>query len=211
MFVRGKFDYVEEDHNYSSPCWMWQKSITKKGYAACNRNGFYAAHQFYYAKFIGEVPSGMELDHLCKVRSCVNPYHLEVVTHIENIRRSSNPSLSIERSARIREMRRTGKFTIVYLANHFGVSKSAIKRVLNGQYWSKDNLYIAPEDSGNIKNIRIPSELRANSRLNPQIVIQIRECRSRGEQCMSIAKKYGIHVNTIRGVATGRTWKDVVA
>lgn len=46
------------------------------------------AHRLLYMAHVGEIPKGLELDHLCRVRSCVNPKHLEAVTHKENMRRS---------------------------------------------------------------------------------------------------------------------------
>lgn len=70
-------------------CWLWKSSIWGKGYASLARNGRKTSgHKYAYERFVGPVPEGMELDHLCGVRNCVNPAHLEAVTHLENIRRS---------------------------------------------------------------------------------------------------------------------------
>lgn len=46
------------------------------------------AHKWAYEHFVREVPDDLELDHLCRIRCCVNPQHLEEVTHIENLARS---------------------------------------------------------------------------------------------------------------------------
>lgn len=46
-----------------------------------------SAHREAYKAFKGEIPDGLELDHLCRVRNCVNPDHLEPVTRLENARR----------------------------------------------------------------------------------------------------------------------------
>ena len=46
------------------------------------------AHVFAYKLLVGVVPGGLELDHLCRVPACVNPAHLEPVTHAENLMRS---------------------------------------------------------------------------------------------------------------------------
>lgn len=74
-------------------CWLWTGKLTKKGYA---RYGLHKpnsyAHIASYEEVNGVVPEGLELDHLCRVRHCVNPSHLEAVTHLENIRRGKSPS-----------------------------------------------------------------------------------------------------------------------
>ncbi|MFK5284023.1 HNH endonuclease signature motif containing protein, partial [Lacticaseibacillus paracasei] len=45
------------------------------------------AHRFMYERLVGPIPAGMQLDHLCRVRPCCNPAHLEPVTQRENIAR----------------------------------------------------------------------------------------------------------------------------
>jgi hypothetical protein len=70
-------------------CWDWKGSKTKEGYGRFAFNKIMViAHRFSYEVHKQCIPIGMEIDHLCKNRSCVNPEHLEVVTHTTNIRRS---------------------------------------------------------------------------------------------------------------------------
>ncbi len=76
-----------------SGCWIWVASLDGKGYGKINIGGVItAAHRFSYTHYIGIIPDGLELDHKCRVRSCVNPDHLEPVTHAENVLRGFGPS-----------------------------------------------------------------------------------------------------------------------
>lgn len=70
-------------------CWLWTASISG-GYAHIGREGSVCrAHLVAYELVIGPVPEGLDLDHLCFVRRCVNPSHLEPVTRSVNQRRAA--------------------------------------------------------------------------------------------------------------------------
>lgn len=72
-------------------CWIWQGSETGTGYGGIKWNGkSTVAHRVVYTLVKGEIPNGLFLDHLCNVKKCVNPDHLEPVTHRENIQRAWN-------------------------------------------------------------------------------------------------------------------------
>lgn len=76
-------------------CWEWLGAVFKKahgnyGQIRMGRKGedkVRFSHRVSYEHYIGEVPRGLELDHLCRNTLCVNPQHLEPVTHYENMRR----------------------------------------------------------------------------------------------------------------------------
>ncbi len=70
-------------------CWQWKKlSIEKGQYAKILINGkILIAHRWIFEQFIKLIPKGLTLDHLCRNRGCVNPWHLEIVTLKENILR----------------------------------------------------------------------------------------------------------------------------
>jgi hypothetical protein len=68
-------------------CWPWQGCVDKKGYGRFSRHG--RAYRVSYEFFVGRIPDGLSIDHLCRVPSCVNPDHLEPVTLAENARRAA--------------------------------------------------------------------------------------------------------------------------
>lgn len=76
------------DDNY---CWVWQ-GMNAKGYGRLfireENHSTVVAHKVMYELLMGLVPEGLELDHLCRNRACINPNHLEPVTHLENLLRS---------------------------------------------------------------------------------------------------------------------------
>lgn len=99
-----KYVVADEPHpRLGTPCWLWHGGKRNGGYGVMrvpNEPGGpvrvkgkltparqISAHILMYEHVKGPVPEGLELDHLCRVHNCVNPAHLEAVTHSENVRR----------------------------------------------------------------------------------------------------------------------------
>jgi hypothetical protein len=79
-------------------CWLWVGCVDRRGYAKFAHGGLsLRGHRVAYEHFVAQVPSGLELDHLCRTPACVNPAHLEPVTHRENILRSDAPPAACAR------------------------------------------------------------------------------------------------------------------
>lgn len=83
-----------------SGCWQWQAAITDNGYSylAVRVNGLLVdqrGHRASYTAFVGPIPDGLVIDHLCRNRACVNPAHLEPVKQRTNLRRSEITRASI--------------------------------------------------------------------------------------------------------------------
>lgn len=65
-------------------CWLWLGARTRGGYGLFRLKKMRSAHRVVYEMMVGRIPDGYDLDHLCRVRHCVNPAHLEPVTEREN-------------------------------------------------------------------------------------------------------------------------------
>lgn len=127
---------VEPEPN--SGCWIWIGSRNTIGYGHCWRGRGTAAkyaHRVFYEFFRGEISAGLELDHLCRTPSCVNPAHLEAVTHQENNRRGMSRSAAQARQT----------------------------HCLRGHEFTDDNTYRRPDKHGG-RNCRECRRIRDNVR-----------------------------------------------
>lgn len=108
-------------------CWNWTGQILPGGYGKTTVNyKTVLAHRFVYESSKGKIPDGLCLDHLCRNRSCVNPDHLEPVSHKENTARGAGPASE-------------------------NAKKTSCKR---GHALSGDNLYITPDNRRQCKACR---------------------------------------------------------
>ena len=83
------------------PCWLWQRSKTAPGYAQARIEGtVQLVHRWLYEQMVSTIPAALTLDHLCRVRHCVNPAHLEPVSRGENVLRGESPAAQANRQTR---------------------------------------------------------------------------------------------------------------
>lgn len=77
----------------TNDCWLWARAKHPLGYGNMRISGkTQYAHRVVYEALVGEIPAGYSLDHLCRASACVNPDHLEPVTHKENVLRGVGPT-----------------------------------------------------------------------------------------------------------------------
>lgn len=82
------WSYVTES---PSGCWLWVGAIGSNGYGVFRLSDKSAsAHRYSWEQLVGQIPDGLHLDHLCRIRNCVNPAHLEPVTPRVNVQRGTS-------------------------------------------------------------------------------------------------------------------------
>jgi hypothetical protein len=130
-YLGSPFD--ERFAGYSTPCWIWQWYIDPTGYG---KIGGKWAHRVYFKAFKGEIPSGLEIDHLCRNRPCVNPRHLEAVTRQQNVRRGRATKLTEATARFIRESSLSSRA----LASELGLSERHIHSIRAGERWADEDV-----------------------------------------------------------------------
>lgn len=74
------------NRGFDTPCWVSNRAMQPNGYTKIGHNGrTFLTHRIAYEAFVGPIDEGLVIDHLCRVRACVNPDHLEAVTTRENL------------------------------------------------------------------------------------------------------------------------------
>lgn len=137
--LRPKF-WAKVAPNSETGCWVWTASLRRSGYGRYgNKANQRAAHRVSYEAMVGPIPDGMQIDHLCRVPNCVNPAHLEPVTHLENVRRAIAARTSPEEVARTLALQES-----LALAASGAGANSLKTHCPKGHEYTGDNLYVRP-------------------------------------------------------------------
>lgn len=94
-----------------SGCWLWHGARCGPAGREYGKIGDRYIHRVMYERHVGPIPPGLDLDHLCRVRLCVNPAHLEPVTRGENIRRGALGDVIRARAAKVTHCPRGHAYT----------------------------------------------------------------------------------------------------
>jgi hypothetical protein len=130
-------EYLVKDTGFKTPCWIWQRSVRQNGYAqmSVDRKPTYA-HKVFYEKRFGRVPKGKQLDHLCRIRKCVNPDHLEPVTNQINTQRGGRTELNIGIVREMRKLRATTGISFMKISRKFEIPVTTTFNACTGSTWN---------------------------------------------------------------------------
>jgi hypothetical protein len=121
----------------TAACWLWTGNPSNRGYGQITVGGVtWTAHRYSYFIHNGPIPDGHEVDHLCRVRLCVNPAHLEVVTHHQNLLRGSG----------------------------FAATNAAKTQCANGHEFTPENTYVRPSGWRSCRTCKRATDARARTR-----------------------------------------------
>ncbi len=122
-------------------CHIWTGALNESGYGIIGtaRYGNFRAHRVAYEQAFGHLSDGIQLDHKCRIRACINPEHLEPVSNAENTRRGAKAKLSFAMVTEIKRLRAQDGLSYRQLAKVFGVSSCAISNILNNKRWREDD------------------------------------------------------------------------
>lgn len=171
----------------SNGCWQWTGAISKKtGYGSISINGSSKlVHRVAYEAFVGPIPSGLVIDHLCRHRSCVNPAHLEPVTMRENVMCGIGPT----------------------------AANSQKTHCVNGHPFTEANLWISATGGRCCKMCsrlnRLRNEPQNHKYLTPADVEIIKQDLTEGLPQRTIAARRGVTQNTVSRIKRG-AWKEHV-
>jgi hypothetical protein len=190
--IRPLIERFQEKHavDLDTGCWVWVASAKTRGYGAVtvsHEHGTMLAHRLSYLIHVGRIPDGMELDHLCRNRACVNPEHLEPVTTAENGRRA--------RPFRQKPTHCPQGHAYAEHGRLYPSGQSYICLPCKAEYTRR-------------RRAGLPTK-RRDDRLPDDVIRSIRTERSNGVKLSVLAARYGITETSVSRVARRLNYPDV--
>lgn len=215
-----KRGWDEVDHSRElGPCWRVRGAHTGNGYVqvAVTPARKMSAHRAAYIAWKGQIGPGMVVRHMCDNPPCINPEHLLVGTQKENRRDAverdrtvfgsnhSQSKLTEGDARRIVELRNQGVGSTA-LSEMFGVSRTIIKKIVNGVLWGRATHDIprsVPKWSG-IRGTQV-----GTSKLSPEVVVDLVHRHRSGESIRALSESTGVSYQSVWNVLNGKTWTSV--
>ncbi len=171
--------FWEKVDRQSLGCWLWTAATSVYGYGLFfHEKKSRRAHRVGYELIKGKIPKGMQLDHLCRVRNCVNPDHLEIVDNKENVRRGMAPQgINYRKTHCIRDHELSGENLKV---TKNGRECKKCRRIFSKRYKDK-------KKAESVKKIRLKKTIcsRGHPLIGANVMGEKRRCR----ECSLLRKK----------------------
>lgn len=214
-----------------TPCWEWTGLKGKSGYGAVFFRGkIWRTHRLSWFIKHGKIPDKIEICHDCDNPPCLNPAHLFMGTHLENMQNAKHKKrlvshqgedhgcskLNEKQVTEIRSRYVANTNSVHILAKEFKVSKSTILLIATNRIWKHIPMPKEPSIARKKKIIRengfkaLFGSDHCNAKLDDETVKRIRADYASGIGGHGfLAKKFGVHKCTIQCVVTRKTWKHV--
>jgi hypothetical protein len=193
QYIRDRVVEVTE-----SGCWIWMQTLNRGGYGMVLKRGMgqRTAHRLSYATFVGPIPEGMYICHRCDVRCCVNPDHLFVGTHTDNVRDA------------VRKKRMYNQRLTHCPRGHEYTPENTLLR--KGNNARRCHTCRKVQDAANAaRRLRRQKAVLGNwcnSKLNEE---QVRYVLASQEPVSHLAYRIGISIDAVWRIKTGRSWKHI--
>jgi transcriptional regulator with XRE-family HTH domain len=202
-------------------CWTWTAVKNNKGYGMFRLGsaslGKVLAHRFSYELAKGKIPKGAFILHSCDNGLCVNPSHLRVGNHAENMRDAASRGRSRNgwMSGKMAAMPRKNRELVTNVRTDFcaGMQRSDIAEKYNipvttvSDYCQgRSHLYLLGNGSPSLDDLRQASAKKMWAKLSKEKVDEIRKRLECGELGKDLAVIYGVHKATISDIKSGKTW-----
>lgn len=109
----------------NSGCWLWDGAVNSEGYGNMRCKGkTRPAHRISYEIAFGPIPKELQIDHLCRIRCCVNPDHMELVTNRQNVLRGTGPTAMNARKTHCPKGHKYSGVNLIVFVNRYGEQRA---------------------------------------------------------------------------------------
>ncbi len=193
-------------------CWIWTGCLNRDGYGHLSPSaweGHCGAHRFSYEIHKGKIPDGLQIDHLCRVKNCVNPEHLEAVTQRENVIRGLSATVHKSFWDGINHCKRGHEFTEenTYITTSGRRMCRPCRKLREGPI--RCDITISNSGKNNHVHFFRGVEKKHKTPRTKLTIEAVRDIRASCGPLSVMAKKYDVSKEAVWAVRSRRNWKHV--